>query len=262
MWTFIAGYLTSYIFEYLIIKLHKEKFSNKNISIFGIIIGWFFQEHVRNDFNVTAGKKFMINKDFRNYFLTNILKVTRNFIFWSHIITFFELGTFILLLLFFFIFLPINLTKSKVTKLEYFTNLYSRENLDKLLNYKIKKIEFNLTSFGVFVALFFIIKEGFKLYSLYDLFFISRPLIILCIYTYLIFSIIWLIYLIYIFINSNFKQIGLIFKLFYLKINYYIFCVLIVINAAVNLINFEYLNTENFYQELLLKLSFFLWYTF
>ena len=66
MWNFIAGCLISYTFEYLVVKLYKDNFSNKNISIFGIIIGWLVQEHVRNDFYVTGGKRFMVNQDFRN----------------------------------------------------------------------------------------------------------------------------------------------------------------------------------------------------
>lgn len=101
MWTLIAGHFISFFFEYLIINLYKNNFTNKNMSIYNIIFGWLLQEHVKQDFNMTGGKRFMLKCDFRNRFITQTLKVFRNIIFWVHIITILEFGTFIVLFCFY-----------------------------------------------------------------------------------------------------------------------------------------------------------------
>jgi hypothetical protein len=150
MWTLISGQLISYMFEYLIFKLFKNKFSNKNMSLAQITFGWLFQEHVREDFNMTGGKRFMLKKDFRNRFITQSVKITRNIIFWVHTITTIELGTWLIILatLFYLIYLEL------ITK---------------------QKVEYVFTDHFIFIILLFIITQGCKIYGLFDIFFISRP---------------------------------------------------------------------------------------
>jgi hypothetical protein len=114
MWTLISGQLISYIFKYLIFKLFKDEFSNKNMSLAQITFGWLFQEHVREDFHMTGGKRFMLKRDFRNRFITQTIKIIRNVIFWIHTITTLELGTWLLFLLTLFYLMYVELlTKQK-----------------------------------------------------------------------------------------------------------------------------------------------------
>ena len=51
------------------------------MSLAQITFGWLFQEHVREDLNMTGGKRFMLKKDFRNRFITQSVKIIRNIIF-------------------------------------------------------------------------------------------------------------------------------------------------------------------------------------
>ena len=248
MWNFIAGCLISYIFESLVVKLYKDNFSNKDMSILGIIIGWLVQEHVRNDFYITGGKRFMVNQDFRNQFLTNILKVTRNFIFWSYLKIFFELGGIFILLLFFFLFYFFSTIKNRTITLSYFKVLYSKYTSYLSFNCKIKRFEFYIILLWTIVTLFFVVKKSLNAYGLF--FIISLIL-------YIIFSLTWLFYITYVFINNKFTTFGLILKLFHLKFYCYLLYGLIFINLIINVINFENLKNENFFQELIIKLYFF-----
>ncbi len=87
MWYFFAGKLIALIsyssFNNLLIHFYDLNLLNK-------IVGWFFIEHVFEEYNKTSGKFFLINKDFRNL-LKNLLILNRNILFWSQFLTLTEL---------------------------------------------------------------------------------------------------------------------------------------------------------------------------
>jgi hypothetical protein len=240
MWTFIAGCLMTYIFENLVVELYRSNFSNKDISIVGITIGWLIQEHIRNDFNLTGGKRFMVSRDFRGQFLTNVLKVIRNMFFWIQSITFFEFSVSVSILFFFLIYYTLVHSVKNISCdliLKYFTNL------NALLNYEIKKIKFN----NIILML-----------TVIFLFFITKPFFIVFIDVHVIFTKVWLLYISFILINNNFKILGSGLKFFYFKFSYYLLYNLVFASLIINLINFENLKNGNFFQELSIKLYFFL----
>jgi hypothetical protein len=229
MWILISGQLISYMFEYLILKLFKNKFSNKHMSLAQITFGWLFQEHVREDFNMTGGKRFMLKKDFRNRFITQSIKIIRNIIFLVHAITTIELGTWLIILatLFYLIYLEL------ITK---------------------QKTEYVFTEHFVFVILFFIIVQGCKMYGLFDIFFISRPFIITIIKLYIIYIILWFNYLFYLVIIKISKILSLIIRLCINKINFFLVFFLIVNFLLVATISQENIYNENFFHELALRI--------
>jgi hypothetical protein len=228
MWTLISGQLISYIFEYLIFKLFKDKFSNKNMSLAQITFGWLFQEHVREDFNMTGGKRFMLKKDFRNRFITQSVKVIRNVIFWVHTITTIELGTWLIMLaaLFYLIYLEL------ITK---------------------QKTEYVFTEHFIFIILLFIITQGCKIYGLFDIYFITRPFVILIIKLYIIFIILWFNYLFYLVIIKISKTLSLTIRLCINKINFLLVFFLIISFLLIATISQENINNENFFHELTLR---------
>jgi hypothetical protein len=120
------------------------------MSLAQITFGWLFQEHVREDFNMTGEKRFMLKKDFRNRFITQSVKITRNIIFWVHTITTIEFGTWLIILatLFYLIYLEL------ITK---------------------QKTEYVFTEHFIFIILLFLITQNCNIYVLFDIFFISRP---------------------------------------------------------------------------------------
>jgi hypothetical protein len=229
MWTLISGQLISYIFEYLILKLFKNKFSNKNMSLAQIIFGWLFQEHIREDFNTTGGKRFMLKRDFRNRFITQSVKIIRNVIFWIHAITTMELGTWLIILatLFYLIYLELIIKQ---------------------------KTEYVFTEHFIFIILLFILTQGCKIYKLFDFFFITRPFVITIIKLYIIFIILWFNYLFYLVIIKISKTLSLIIRLCINKINFILVFFLIINFLLVTTISQENINNENFFHELTLRI--------
>lgn len=231
MWTLISGHIISYLFEYSILKLFKNKFSNKTMSLAQIFFGWLFQEHVREDFNMTGGKRFMLKKDFRNRFITQSVKIIRNLIFFAHVITTLELGTWLIILafLFYFIFL----------------------SFEPICKRKAK--EYIFTEHFVFIVLFFIVTQGFKIYGLFDIFFITKPFIITAIILFLVFIILWFNYLFYLILIKISKTLSLIIQLCVNKIIFFLIFLLIVNFLFVSVISKENIKNENFFHELTLR---------
>ena len=199
------------------------------MSLTQIIFGWLFQEHVREDFNMTGGKRFMLKKDFRNRFITQSIKIIRNIIFWVHAITTIELGTWLIILatLFYLIYLEL------ITK---------------------QKTEYVFTEHFVFVILLFIIAQGCKMYGLFDIFFISRPFFITTIKLYMIYIILWFNYLFYLVIIKISKILSLIIRLCINKINFFLVFFLIVNFLLVAKISQENIYNEKFFHELALRI--------
>jgi hypothetical protein len=228
MLTLISGQLISYIFEYLIFKLFKNKFSNKNMSLAQITFGWLFQEHVREDLNMTGGKRFMLKKDFRNRFITQSVKIIRNIIFWVHAVTTIELGTWLIILaiLFYLIYLEL------ITK---------------------QKTKYVFTEHFIFIILLFMMTQGCKIYGLFDVFFITRPFFVILNTFYILFIVLWFNYLFYLVIIQISKTLSLIIRLCINKINFFLVFFLMVSFLLVAVISQENINNENFFHELTLR---------
>ena len=228
MWTLISGQLISYIFKYLIFKLFKDEFSNKNMSLAQITFGWLFQEHVREDFNMTGGKRFMLKRDFRNRFITQTIKIIRNVIFWIHTITTLELGTWLLFLLTLFYLMYVEL----VTK---------------------QKTEYVFTEHFIFIMLLFLITQGCKIYGLFDVFFITRPFILFIVKLYTVLTVLMFGYLFYFIIVNASKTLSLIVRLCINKITFILFFLFLTVIFFVTTISQENILNENFFHELTLR---------
>ena len=235
MWTLISGQLISYVFKYLIFKLFKDEFSNKNMSLAQITFGWLFQEHVREDFNTTGGKRFMLKRDFRNRFITQSIKIIRNVIFWVHTITTLELGTWLVFLLALFYLIYIEL----VTK---------------------QKTEYVFTEYFIFIMLLFLITQGSTLYGLFDLFFITRPFIFVVLKLYTVLTVIIFGYLFYFVLLNISETLSLTVRLFINKITFILFFLLLTSVLIVTIISQENIINENFFHELTLRTFCFKYY--
>lgn len=228
MWTLISGQLISYVFKYLIFKLFKDEFSNKNMSLAQITFGWLFQEHIREDFNTTGGKRFMLKRDFRNRFITQSIKIFRNVIFWVHAITTLELGTWLVFLLALFYLIYIEL----VTK---------------------QKTEYVFTEHFIFIMLLFLVTQGCTLYGLFDLFFITRPFIVVVLKLYAVLTVIIFGYLSYFVLFNISETLSLTVRLFINKMTFIFFFLLLTSILIVTVISQENIVNENFFHELTLR---------
>jgi hypothetical protein len=236
MWTLISGQLISYIFEYLIFKLFKNKFSNKNMSLAQITFGWLFQEHVREDFNMSGGKRFMLKSDFRNRFITQSVKVIRNIIFWVHIITILELGTWLILLTTLFYLLYIDLINKQ-------------------------KIEYVFTEHIIFIIFLALITKGCNIYGLFDVFFITRPFVLFVIKLYLLLTILWFMYFFYYISIKVSKTISLLLRLCSVKLFFLIFFLILTGYFLITTISHENIVNENFFLELTLRAFFLMFFS-
>ena len=87
MWCVFAGKLITLI-SYL--SFNNLLIYSNNLNLLNRVVGWFFIEHVFEEYNKTAGKFFLNNKDFRNLF-KNLLILSRNILLWSQFLTLIEL---------------------------------------------------------------------------------------------------------------------------------------------------------------------------
>jgi hypothetical protein len=276
MWTLITGQIVSYVSEYLLIKLYSNNLSNKDISIAGITIGWLFYEHVPEDFNMTSGKRFMLNWDFRYRFLTQSIMVARNFIFLAQTITTLELGTFLILLslllyliwvqikseqklkylfiefliLFFLLIIFYNRLQIYVTV--FVLIFFLTYTIWLRLNYK-KKAIYVIRELLVFFYFTILLKQGLQIYWVFDVLFITRPFILLFLSVFLYFCVIWILYLLYLIINKYSKTLSLIIKFCVIKSIYFFFFSIPMFKLIITILHFENMHNQNFFQELIIK---------
>ena len=198
------------------------------MTIIQITFGWLFQEHVRQDFNTTGGKRFMLKRDFRNRFITQSIKIIRNVIFWVHTVTTLELGTWLLFLLALFYLIHIEL----ITK---------------------QKTEYVFTEHFIFIMLLFLVTQGCKIYGLFDLFFITRPFIIFLLKLCVVLTILILVYLFYFILVNISETLSLIIRLFVSKTAFTLFFLFLASVFFVTTISQENIINENFFHELTLQ---------
>jgi len=87
MWCLLAGKLMALI-SYSIILQTIE--SINELNYLNTIFGWFLVEHLFEEYSKTAGKFFLVNRDFRNL-IKNVLIVIRNVIGFAYFLTLVEL---------------------------------------------------------------------------------------------------------------------------------------------------------------------------
>ena len=100
MWYFVSGKLMSVITSMVLFK------SLNNLTDLFILersIGWFLIEHVFEESNLTAGKLFLVNEDFRTL-IKNFIVLLRNIIFLAQALTPLEFFIINFILIFIFIF--------------------------------------------------------------------------------------------------------------------------------------------------------------
>jgi len=150
MWYLIAGKLMSLIIYFIFSKAFVYM---NELSILDRLIGWFFVEHLFEEYSILAGKFFLINVDFRTL-LKNVLIIFRNVFVWSHLVTLTEflLTVSILILITYF--------------LVYFLKL-------KKINADVMNI-FILSYYAVIIYL--LLLKTFFSFDLFDIFFIFKPI--------------------------------------------------------------------------------------
>lgn len=211
MWYLIAGKLMSV----LIFMILFESLNNfTDLVLFERSIGWFLIEHLFEEYNLTAGKFFLINEDFRTLIRNSVL-LTRNIIFLAQILTPLEFFIINLLLISTFIF-------------------YKKKNLKDIV-----RIFIIISYFFLFQSFLF-----FNFFFMY-LFLINFLLIFL-----IIIALVFYLHFLYLNVNLNIKMfknsikiifIKLIFYFFLISVNFF-FCLLILVSM--------FKTQENIIQEL------------
>ena len=99
-WYFLAGKIATLInyFSFYELTTHTISYDPLPMHIFS---GWFFIEHIFEEYTITSGKLFLINKNFRTL-TRNLLLLNRNILFWPQISKLAEFLLIIFLLSLFF----------------------------------------------------------------------------------------------------------------------------------------------------------------
>jgi hypothetical protein len=268
MWTLLTGSILSSIFENQTVKLFEDLFSNEKLILIGIIVGWFFQEFTTEEYGIPGGKKFMIDYDYRYRTITQMVLITKKFLFYIHLVSFLEFGTFLILIGLYFVILRrfalfnVKIIKIKIKKaISFMTNIL--KDID-LPGFKISRLwSFWTWSFNdtvLFYFMFFLIRHGFfKVYSWKDFLFILRPVLYLIFFLFVFYSVFLLCYLVYLcFMNRLIINIALILKVITKKILAYFCYLYVLIDLAVSDIEIENLSNENFFKESFFKVLLFL----
>lgn len=248
MWTLFAGFFMTILFYFSTLNFHKNNYSNKNYSLPGKIMCWFFQEHVNMLHNMTAGKRFMLKKDFRNRFITQSIQITRNIISLVYFRNIFELGTLICLFLYF----------SYVVFLAFYSNkkfVSPRLTFDYLVNYVRNELKINYR----FLVFFVFLKYGvLRIYSFFDFVFIFEPFAFILYTLFFLVAFLWSTYLFYVFITAKCSLVfSLRLKMLAQKMEFYFFFFLVLFEILLIQFNFENSFTENIFKEMFLKFCLF-----
>jgi len=268
MWTLLVGYVLSSIFENQTVKLFENLFSNKNLMLIGIIVGWFFQEFTPEEYGIPGGKKFIIDYDYRYRTITQMLLITKRFLFYIHLVSILELGTLLVLIgLYCFILKNIQFFKTDSLIIKIKRVIIFIKNIIK----DIDLPEFKISRFWSFWTwtfyetvlysfIFFLIRYGFfKVYSWKDLLFIIRPIFYLIFILFILYSLFMFCYLFYLAImNKIHKNIALILKVISKKITVYFLYLFIILKLIVFDIEIQNLTNENFFKEIFFKVLLFL----
>jgi len=162
MWYLFSGRLMSWIAYFVFYKL---LITPDDLSLLDRTAGWFFIEHMYEEYGMTAGFFFFSNGDFRTL-NKNLVIIVRNILTWSHILTLteFTLTISILVLLTYLIFYLLKTNKVKSKKADVVILIYY--------------------TFVIYVLLL----KTFVSFNMFDIYFIFNPLLIVfCVFSVLIF---------------------------------------------------------------------------
>lgn len=262
MLTLLLGYIFSVIFEDSVIQLFQYDFYFRILTFSGACVGWFYQEHVRRDYEITGAKKFILEHTFRYKVFTQILLVCKYFCGYTHVTSILEFGTFLALFgLYCVIF--INHNSPQLKRVERITvNNYLRFYLRgvyqaKNMLIKIRHLTLNEKLF--FSVSFLLIRYLLKTYFWLDFFVFFRLFFLIASPCILIFSCFLLNYLIYNYSIPNYpKNVALLIKLLAKKIIFYSLLVLVSITLILSDIVIQHILNENFFKEIFFKILFFL----
>ena len=260
MWALLTGYLLSIFFKSQTVELFKNKFSNETLSFVGVLVGWLFQEYIREEFDLTGGKRFMLEGDFRNRMFTQSLKIVKDLMVYPYLITILELGTFVLVfgswitIIYWPKFVEL---KKKVVK---FVIHMEFKNYDCFLNKTFVFIYSNWNlrhdDMLLFFFLGFIFKHEFlSAYFWYDIIFLFRPFFLLLLTLFELFPFIFIVYIVYIYMLFNLsKNWMLTLKLFVTKLFFFVIIVVFYLALGFYDLDFQSLRTENFFKEEFFKI--------
>ena len=268
MWTLLVGYVLSSIFENQTVKLFENLFSNKNLMLIGIIVGWFFQEFTPEEYGIPGGKKFIIDYDYRYRTITQMLLITKRFLFYIHLVSILELGTLLVLIgLYCFILKNIQFFKIDILRIKIKRVMIFIKNIIKdidLPEFKISRLwsfwTWTFYETVLYSFIFFLIRYGFfNIYSWKDLLFIFRPIFYFLFLLFVLYSLFLFCYLFYLSImNKIYKNIALLLKIISKKIIVYFLYWFLILKLIVFDIEIQNLTNENFFKEIFFKVLLFL----
>ena len=223
----------SFIIKFLLIKLF-EDFCFNNFNILEKSVSWFLVEHVFEQYNLTSGKFFIINEDFRRL-ITNFLKIVRDLTYWPYVITITEFFSLIF----------------TVCYLVYLGVIDFYSKLSTKVKYTFKDFVYYL-----FISAF--IAEIHYRYTKFDVLFVLRPLGIwfdcVCVLFY-VYLFCFILYNYVFYYNSNFST-QLYIKYPVIKSYFYLMCLFSTLYSVYFISFFENATSNNFIQELALNIIF------
>jgi len=197
------------LFSYYLYILYLQ--NNESLQITESFLGWFLFEHVFEEYQVTPGKLFLINMDFKN-FITNVMLIARNLFF---IAQFFTPTEFLLIHSILIIFVIIYKKNLKSTAFKFVLFFIYINILNSFLFINI----YNILSFLYYICGFYLVNICFCFYFILFYFLIfskignyfGLKISVIKIFLYIVISLIFL-YLwvfdltVFISINGNFMQ--------------------------------------------------------
>lgn len=261
MWTLLLGYTFSVIFEDSVIQLFQNNFYFRVLTFPGACVGWFYQEHVRRDYEITGAKKFLLEHTFRYRVFIQTLLVCKYFCGYTHVTSILEFGTFLLLFgLYSTIF--INHYSPQLKIVERITvNNYLKFYLlgTRWLKTKFIKMRYLTLNEKLFFSISFLLFRCFsKTYFWLDFFVFFRLFFLIVSPCILIFSCFLLNYLIYNFLIPNYpKNAALLIKLLIKKFIFYLLLTVVFIMLIVSDIDIQNIFNENFFKETFFKILLF-----
>ena len=208
---------------------YKVALDPTDLNLLDRLFGWFFFEHVFEEYAITAGKFFLINEDFRTL-ITNVLIVIRNILILSHFLTLTEflltISVLLLLTYFLFYFLKINKIGGK-------------------------KNEVGILIYYTFVIYILLIKT-FVSFDLFDIYFIFKPISALVVTFFVPLIFFWLCLKRYYKASRSNKSLKS--QVFLVKTILYLLCLLIIGLIFINSLSTTNFLSNNFLQEFLIKI--------
>jgi len=214
----LIGFFTTIFFENQIVKNYDM--NNQNLSIKGIFIGWFFQEYLKETYNLTAGKFFITNSELKYKIILKFLILLNNILNILYLLTLIELFLYLSLI---YLILILN-KKTLIYKISlYIFVFYLVGNFVDIL-FLLKPFCFffiNLFKCSVIIILYYIIESFFLNYNLKKIWLINKTLLLKLFYqTFFIFLFLTLCSIqINFFCNNPLKEVcfKLLLLTFYLK---------------------------------------------